>query len=235
MNKEDFLSIAEPHMIEAFETPILNNEPIWTMLNVKNDLYIYGHTRLGDLVIPIVQESLSEWLSSGELNTMFNVIYLLGEEVDVKEEECQRPSEKSDITSENTIIVPSAPPVEEDNFDYSVGSTPTPTKTVWDLEMHEEMFLQAKYIDEHTEGYRYDVMRVPGGWLYTTDEKVTTFVPYEAQKFNTGCVLCGNTIDKTANIILQVLNKLNDETYTYTDDKALLGFVKEYLLKQNKL
>jgi hypothetical protein len=102
-------------------------------------------------------------------------------------------------------------------------------KTVWDLKMHEEMFLQANFTDEHTEGYRYDVMRVPGGWIYVTGEKVTTFVPYVDQIHNTGCTLCGNSDEKVAQQALDILNYLNDKQASINEDGDLHQVILDFL------
>jgi hypothetical protein len=106
------------------------------------------------------------------------------------------------------------------------------SNTIWDLDMHESMFL-----DKFTQ-----VQRVPGGWLYhtlhlnsTTFQRdingSATFVPYEAQKFDTGCVLCGNSVDKTAKTIVQVLDYLNDmESQLMIDTPlVLLSTIKNFL------
>ena len=248
MRKDDFLNLAQPDMLGEFVTPILDNAPIWKILNAGKT-YVYGyHHKLSlvDAVVsPIDLENFTKMLASGELSSKYYVIYLLGEEINNKKIENQPVSENSDMIEDirdhvletekfNTIIVPSTPPVEEDNFDYSVGSTPTPTKTVWDLDMHESLEL----------GNYQQVQRVPGGWIYATfhhadgnGQNITeSFVPYEAQKFNTGCVLCGNTIDKTANIVVDVLDHLNEMGESITalslevdTTGALLNYVKEYL------
>ena len=93
MNKEDFLSIAESDMISSFTIPILNNEPIWKILNAEGPIYIYGCTN-DRLVEPIALEEFGRMLSSKELSNHYYYIYLVGIEVNIKKEEYQQPSEK---------------------------------------------------------------------------------------------------------------------------------------------
>lgn len=230
MNKEDFLSIAEPDMIETFTIPIINNEPVWKILNAEGNVYVYAYNT-SNVVEAIELEDFTRMLSTGELSIHYYVIYLLGEEVNIKKEEYQQPSEKSvSHYCETNVTLGNAPCLNQckdcELMDYGEDMPKdtiiTPhSKTIWDLNIHESIKIENDLWVTH----------VPGGWLYETGrhEGSYTFVPWVDQKFNTGCVLCGNTTDKTANIILQVLNKLNDETYTYTDDKALLEYVKDYL------
>lgn len=101
---------------------------------------------------------------------------------------------------------------------------PKPTKTVWDLELHEGLKVAEDMY----------ATRVPGGWKYESigDGIVTAsvFVPYEAQKFDTGCVLCGSSIDKTAALVTDVLDHLNENAESLPDeDDAVIEYVKKYL------
>ena len=50
-------------------------------------------------------------------------------------------------------------------------------KDLYGMQLHDEICVNMTSLDEHTGGYRYDVIRVPGGWLYVTAEKTATFVP----------------------------------------------------------
>ena len=105
----------------------------------------------------------------------------------------------------------------------------TERKTVWDLAMHEGIKISQDLW----------ATRVPGGWLYDTGrhESNYTFVPYQEQTFNIGCALCGNTIDKNAKLIVEVLDHLNDtvnqlgHSNDLEDHDKLLAYVKEYLKK----
>lgn len=100
-------------------------------------------------------------------------------------------------------------------------------KTIWDLDYHESLIIEGKMKD-------YLVLRVPGGWLYKPSGRgmsavPNTFVPYEAQKFNTGCVLCGNTIESEAQRILSVLDKLNNKGESIENNKELLKLITDTL------
>lgn len=51
------------------------------------------------------------------------------------------------------------------------------TKTIYDLELHEEMVFEPKY--GVWENERIWVLRVAGGWLYTPIRRQSVFVPFD--------------------------------------------------------
>ena len=188
-------------------TPILDNAPIWKILNAGKT-YVYGyHHKLSlvDAVVsPIDLENFTKMLASGELSSKYYVIYLLGEEINNKKIENQPVSENSDMIEDirDHVLETESLILSSYHLHHLLKKTTSitqlvqhlhPTKTVWDLDMHESLEL----------GNYQQVQRVPGGWIYATfhhadgnGQNITeSFVPYEAQKFNTGCVLCGNTIE----------------------------------------
>jgi len=133
--------------------------------------------------------------------------------------------------------------IDEFEEEHEAGATPVntiipnptstdTTETVWDLDYHESLIVEGKWKN-------YLATRVPGGWLYKPHGKglsavPSTFVPFEAQKFDTGCVLCGNSIDKNAKLIVEVLDYLNDmgESIDVDTSGVLLNNIKEYLKKR---
>lgn len=239
MTKEDFLNLARPDMLGEFMTPILDNAPVWKILNAGKT-YVYGyHHKLSfdDAVVsPIDLESFTKMLASGELSSEYYTIYLLGEEINNKEIENQPVSKKSEDFYCDINVSTGGKPCDFQcsdcklmSSDEGIPSNDTiisvtkPTKTVWDLAMHEGTKISQDLW----------ATRVPGGWLYETGrhESNYTFVPYQEQKFNTGCVLCGNTTEKTANIVIDVLDHLNEmgESLEVDTSGVLLNYIKEYL------
>ena len=93
MTNSDFLNLVDNDTCQMFTTPILNNEPIWSMLNIKGDIYVYALSNTHDSIHTMEVEMLSELLHSGGLDKMYSVIYLVGKEINLKEEENQRATE----------------------------------------------------------------------------------------------------------------------------------------------
>ena len=85
MNKHDFLELIDNDTCEMFFTPITDNEPIYTLLNVPADIFIYGLSYEGLKVIhPISKELLGEMLSRRETKDYYDVIYICDKEVNNK-------------------------------------------------------------------------------------------------------------------------------------------------------
>jgi len=89
MTKQDFLDRAKGSLLESFVTPIINNEPIWAILNVPSDVYVYAFNddRWEDTIHTMEIEMLSKLLSSGDINDMYETIYLCEKEINLKNEE----------------------------------------------------------------------------------------------------------------------------------------------------
>lgn len=354
MNLQHFLFLTEEHYIQDFRLPTEDLTDIWSCLNLKTNKWCYVVSRETSQVEPIDMNHLVLILGNNSIGVKYTELVVLDKEVDIKQYDCQRASEKSErpiidgvaqlseleqttikelieelnnpifisdflnkfgriidrhidtaivnysneqiihdvnewrkkgivyvrligedfvntlrdeFVLDNKSIMPirsfylmeydknqpdfqkSEQIIIDEKFcdnEHRLGNcngdrncslcqdtiivhnpkdNPPKDQTVWELKMHKGLVTGGVF-------KKYIVTRVPGGWLYHPHKEemsavTSTFVPWESQKFNTGCVLCGNTKDKTAQTILDVLNHL-DENQAY-EDGDLLQYIKDYL------
>ena len=226
MRQDHFLNLAQPDMLGEFVTPILDNAPIWKILNAGKT-YVYGYHHKLSIVDAVVSpkdlENFTKMLASGELSSKYYVIYLLGEEVNNKQIENQPVSEKSEEFYCDDNVSTGGKPCDFQCSDCKLMSSdegmpdilandtiiapPTLDKTIYDLSMHELLKIKEDLW----------VTRVPGGWLYETGrhEGGYTFVATE----------------KMANIVVDVLDHLNEmgESLEVDTSGVLYNYIKEYL------